>query len=75
MQAMATDTLVQTFGPPGRNPDRIPELLAELQARWQCNPDLRLMQLLIGLINPNEPCPKAFYLEDDVLMALIRRNE
>lgn len=76
MKHMATDQIIQTLGnQSGRNPDRIPELLGDLQARWQCNPDLRLMQLLIGLINPKEPCPEAFYLEDDVLMALIRRNE
>ena len=56
----------------GRNPDRIPELLAELQARWQLNPDLRLMQLLVGLINPKDPCPGLFYLEDRALLELLR---
>jgi len=61
--------------PPGRNPERIPELIAELQARWQGNPDLRLMQLLVGLINPKDPCPELFYLEDDALLELLRFKE
>lgn len=68
--AMATD-----HHPPGRNPERIPELMAELQARWQGNPDLRLMQLLVGLINPKDPCPELFYLEDDALLELPRFKE
>ena len=58
---------------PGRNPDRIPELLTELQACWQRNPDLRLMQLLVGLINPKEPCPELFYAEDEALAALLKK--
>ncbi len=68
MLAMATDR-----HPLGRNPDRIPELMALLQAHWQQNPDLRLMQLLVGLINPKEPCPEVFYAEDEALAALLKK--
>lgn len=54
-----------------RSPDRIPELMALVQAQWQQNPDLRLMQLLVCLVNPREPCPEVFYAEDDVLLGLL----
>jgi len=49
--------------------------MAQLQADWERNPDLRLMQLLVGLIKPKEPCPEVFYLEDEVLLELLRRKE
>jgi len=57
----------------GVSPDRIPELMAQLQAHWQRNPDLRLMQLLVALINPKEPCPEVFYAKDEALAALLKK--
>jgi uncharacterized protein YihD (DUF1040 family) len=48
--------------------------MALLQAHWQQNPDLRLAQLLVGLINPKEPCPEVFYAEDEVLLAVLLKK-
>jgi hypothetical protein len=51
-----------------RDPSRIPVILAEVQARWLREPDLRLSQLLVNLIRPETPCPEVFYFEDEKLL-------
>lgn len=53
-----------------RNPARIPELCQLLQRAWERAPDLRLGQLLVGAIDPAQPCPQVFYAED----GLVRRG-
>lgn len=53
---------------------RIEPLMAELQAHWQRNPNLRLTQLLVNLIASPIPCPEVFYFEDDELLRLLRQT-
>ena len=52
---------------------RIETLMAELQAHWQRNPNLRLTQLLVNLIASPIPCPQVFYFEDDELLQRLRQ--
>lgn len=59
-----------------RNPDRIPEVLKELEEFWKQVPDWRLGQLISNfsykLSGNNDP----FYMEDkDLLAALKQKNE
>jgi len=49
-----------------RNPERIDLILGEIRRIWNRNPDLRLIQLLIGI---NDGRSELFYVEDDVLLA------
>jgi hypothetical protein len=58
-----------------RDPSRIPVILAEVQAKWLQEPDLRLSQLLVNLIRPQTPCPEIFYCEDEKLFALLRSQD
>ena len=51
-----------------RDPNRIPIILETLEKAWSNEPDLRLSQLIVNLINPEEPCPEVFYFEDDQLL-------
>ncbi len=52
---------------------RIEPLMAELQAHWRRNPNLRLTQLLVNLIASPIPCPQVFYFEDDELLRRLRQ--
>ena len=52
---------------------RIEPLMAELQAHWQRNPNLRLTQLLVNLIASPIPCPQVFYFEDEELLQRLRQ--
>lgn len=47
-------------------PKDIPEIIGLLQKLWERNPDLRLMQLLINVVNP---CADLYHLKDDILAA------
>jgi len=59
-----------------RDPRRIETLLDALREVWTRNPDLRLGQLLVNAIRPEQPCPEIFYAEDDVtLTALLRMRD
>jgi len=51
-----------------RDSARIDHALATLRQVWSESPDLRLGQLLVNAIRPDEPCPEVFYVEDDVLL-------
>lgn len=51
-----------------RNPDRIPEVLNELQSLWELKPDLRLGQLINNLCH-GDP----FYIEDTKLIEAIKK--
>ena len=50
-----------------RDPARIDEILADLAAVWRKSPDLRLGQLLVNLVRPDEPTPAVFNIEDTQL--------
>lgn len=56
-----------------RDPARIDEMLSDLAAVWRRSPDLRLGQLLVNLVRPEEPAPEIFNIEDDRLHKEIRR--
>lgn len=62
-----------------KNRNRIKPLLSKVEEAWQKHPDLRLGQLLIGLLRSEEvtPCPGLFYLEDEELLRRleVRLNE
>lgn len=57
-----------------RNPERIPEVLKELEKFWKQNPDLRLGQIIANLnyeiMENNDP----FYIEDTDLLELLRQK-
>ena len=51
-----------------RDPERIDRTLTALKRVWEEHPDLRLGQLVVVAIKPDEPCSEVFYVEDDVLL-------
>ena len=57
-----------------RNPDRIPEILKELEEFWKQNPNWRLGQVIsnlnYGIMGGNDP----FYLEDTDLLELLKQK-
>ena len=48
--------------------DRIPVIIDALQKLWLNNPDLRLGQLLINIIESKDPCSELYHLEDTALL-------
>ena len=57
-----------------RNPDRIPEVLKELEKLWEQVPDWRLGQVISNfsyeLMGNNDP----FYMEDKDLLELLKNK-
>ena len=57
-----------------RNPERIPEIVKELEEFWKQNPDWRLGQVIANLnyeiMGNNDP----FYVEDDDLLELLKQK-
>ena len=57
-----------------RNPERIPEILKELEEFWKQNSDWRLGQVISNLnyeiMGGNDP----FYLEDTDLLELLKQK-
>lgn len=57
-----------------RNPERIPEVLKELEKFWKQVPDWRLGQVISNfsyeLTGNNDP----FYIEDEALLALLKNK-
>ena len=57
-----------------RNPERIPEVLKELEKFWKQNPDWRLGQVISNfsyeIMGNNDP----FYIEDKDLLELLRQK-
>lgn len=53
-----------------RDPERIPEVLSEIDKVWRKYPDLRLGQLLVILQGHSE-FNSVFYMEDDELVRVI----
>ncbi|QDU23389.1 hypothetical protein [Urbifossiella limnaea] len=54
-----------------RDPARIDRMLDLLRDYWFRYPDMRLAQLVVGLVRPSEPCPQVFYAEDDRVEAAL----
>lgn len=42
-------------------------MLRTIQVLWEANPDFRLGQLIVAAVNPKDPTPEVFYIEDDEL--------
>lgn len=55
-----------------RDPKRIDEILNELREFWTANPDLRLGQLVVNVVNPKVPSPEVFYVEDEEFRARLQ---
>jgi hypothetical protein len=50
-----------------KDPNRIPAILAKIEKLWEEQPDLRLMQLLINVLRPEDPCSELYSIEDTKL--------
>lgn len=50
-----------------RAPARIESMLNQLRELWEKSPDMRLGQLIVNAVQPREPCPDVFYIEDTAL--------
>lgn len=61
--------LMSKFEMKSRDPERITEVLAELEKTWRRYPDLRLGQLIMDIV-PNESV--RFNIEDDKMLDAIR---
>lgn len=57
-----------------RNPDRIPEILKELEQFWKQVPDWRLGQVISNLSYEMTGNNDPFYTEDDKLLALLKQK-
>ena len=57
-----------------RNPERIPEVLKELEEFWKQNPDLRLGQIISNLSYESMRNNDPFYMEDDDLLELLKQK-
>ncbi len=55
-----------------RDPERIDQVLAVVREVWHRYPDLRLGQLIVNAVQPDEPCSQVYSLEDT---ALVRKLE
>jgi uncharacterized protein YihD (DUF1040 family) len=58
-----------------RSPQRISLILQALKEEWERNPEMRLTQLIVNLVKPNEPCPQVFYFEDAMLLEVLLLQE
>lgn len=56
-----------------RDPARIDEILELLREVWTRSPDLRLGQLIVNAVRPQEPCLPVFSIEDTVLARRLER--
>ena len=63
---------LSAFAGRGREPERIDEVLAELEGIWKAHPDTRLGQLILAALDGDEK--KLAYIEDDVLLEHLRRR-
>ncbi|WP_237722793.1 hypothetical protein, partial [Singulisphaera acidiphila] len=51
-----------------RAPERIDQVLAVVREVWYRYPDLRLGQLIVNAVQPDEPCSQVYAVEDTVLV-------
>lgn len=58
-----------------RNPDRIPVILDELREFWNQHPDWRLGQIVANLNYEATGTNDPFYIEDDVLLELLKNKK
>ena len=60
------------FSGKGREPQRIDELMSELERIWKEHPDTRLGQLLVSCVDGD--AEKLFYMEDEDLLEKLRER-
>ena len=65
-------SVLDMFKGKGRDPQRIDELLMELERIWKKHPDTRLGQLLVSCVNGE--ADKLFYMEDEALLEKLRER-
>ena len=65
-------TVLGMFKGKGRDPQRIDELMSELERIWKEHPDTRLGQLLISCVDGD--ADKLFYMEDEALLEKLRER-
>ena len=63
-----------SFSTTMRNPDRIPEILKELEEFWRQVPDWRLGQVISNLNYEITGNNDSFYLEDKDLLELLQQK-
>ena len=56
-----------------RDPKRIDSILNQLRKVWEQVPDWRLGQLIVNAVEPKEPSPEIFAVEDSRLQHLLAR--
>ena len=54
-----------------RDPARIDQVLAVVREFWHRYPDWRLGQLLVNAVQPEQPCPEVYSIEDTTLVRKI----
>ena len=57
-----------------RNPDRIPQVLEEIEKLWRLHPDWRLGQLICNVASWSDPNTSPWDLEEDELLIAIRQH-
>ena len=60
------------FAGKSRDPQRIDELISELERVWKEHPDTRLGQLLVSCVDGE--ADRLFYMEDEVLLEKLRER-
>lgn len=55
-----------------RDPERITAVLNEPRKVWEKNPDLRLGQIIVNMVQAENSSPEIFYFEDDVLLLRLK---
>ncbi len=56
-----------------KEPNIESEVLQAIREAWSKYPDMRLTQLLINAIAPDEPCSEIYGVEDSTLIKLLDR--
>lgn len=55
-----------------RDKNRIKPTIEKFEKIWLANPDIRLGQLIMNVICPEETNPKLFYMEDDEFLKRLK---
>lgn len=58
-----------------RDINRIKPTIEKLEKLWLANPDIRLGQLIMNVVCPEETNPKLFYIEDDEFLKNLEEIE
>jgi hypothetical protein len=57
-----------------RDPDRISQVLSLVRQVWDRHPQLRLIQLVQNVIDPDKDFGDGYYLEDDEVERRLRQT-